>query len=231
MTARASFAHALRRAGELCFGAARRVHVPAQQRRVIPWEAVRGDSTLRLDYDLNESSIVFDAGGYEGQWSSDIFSMYRCAIHIFEPVPDYAKGIRRRFRRNPRISVHDFGLSGRTRLETIGVAGNASSVFKADRSALTIRLRSAGEFIRSNGIERIDLLKVNIEGLEYELLEHLLGEGLMARVVDLQVQFHDFVDRAPERMKAIQRGLGATHSITYQYPFVWENWRLKTNCG
>ena len=30
------------------------------------WFADRGDQTLRLDYDLNENSVVLDLGGYHG---------------------------------------------------------------------------------------------------------------------------------------------------------------------
>ena len=33
--------------------------------------------------DLNEKSVVFDIGGYNGQWTSEIFSKYCCAFSIF----------------------------------------------------------------------------------------------------------------------------------------------------
>ena len=45
---------------------------------------------------------------------------------------------------------------------------------------------------------------------------------------NLQIQFHDFIiDNAEERMKNIQNKLSKTHEITYQYNFVWENWKIK----
>jgi len=37
-----------------------------QRKRVIPWFAVNGDQTLRLNYDLDANSLVFDLGGYKG---------------------------------------------------------------------------------------------------------------------------------------------------------------------
>lgn len=37
----------------------------------IAWKKNKGYQTHRLDYDLDEDSLVFDAGGYEGQWTSD----------------------------------------------------------------------------------------------------------------------------------------------------------------
>ena len=32
---------------------------------------------------------------------------------------------------------------------------------------------------------------------------------------------------AGRRMDGLQVRLRETHALTYQYPFVWENWRLK----
>jgi hypothetical protein len=49
--------------------------------------------------------MVFDVGGYEGQWSSDIFSKYVCHIHIFEPVPEYAEQIASRML-NDLVKLH-----------------------------------------------------------------------------------------------------------------------------
>jgi hypothetical protein len=45
---------------------------------------------------------------------------------------------------------------------------------------------------------------------------------------DIQVQFHDFVPDAEHRMRRIQQALEATHDLTFEYPFVWENWRRKS---
>ena len=45
------------------------------------WFDIKGDKTLRLQYPLNEESIVFDLGGYHGQWASDIFNKYMCNIN------------------------------------------------------------------------------------------------------------------------------------------------------
>lgn len=63
-------------------------------RRVQPWVKAKGDLTLRLDYEfLNPKSVVFDLGGYEGQWASDIFGKYGSKVFVFEPMLEYAKFI------------------------------------------------------------------------------------------------------------------------------------------
>ena len=60
------------------------------------------------------------------------------------------------------------------------------------------------------------------------MLEHLLEASLMPRIVNLQVQFHDFVPGARARMKAIQRDLAKTHAPEWQYEFIWESWALRS---
>ena len=72
-------------------------------------------------------------------------------------------------------------------------------------------------------------MKINIEGGEYELLEYLLDTGLATQIINYQVQFHDFVPDAEARMTAIRERLSQTHTLTYQYEFVWGNWRFNDN--
>ncbi len=141
---------------------------------------------------MNPASQVFDLGGYEGQWASDIYSRYCCAIHVFEPVEEYADRIRRRFAKNPSIVVHPFGLSG-----------DGSSAFRAAAQTCAGRIVKMGDFWAAQGITHIDLIKINIEGGEYELLEHLLDTGLVARIENIQVQFHHLVPDAEARMHSI----------------------------
>jgi FkbM family methyltransferase len=202
-----------------------------QEQRVIPWFQAKGDKTFRLDYDLNENSLVFDLGGHEGQWASDIFSRYCCTIHIFEPVQEFAGLIEQRFSKNRKILVHKFGLASQSRKATIAVCGDGSSIFKDGRDLREITLMRASDFFRENGIREIDLMKINIEGAEYELLEHLIEAGFTPCIKNIQVQFHDFVPHAHERMVAIQARLADSHLVTYQYAFVWENWRIKDEPG
>ena len=70
------------------------------------------------------------------------------------------------------------------------------------------------------------MIKINIEGSEYDLLEHLIETYFIANIGNIQVQFHNFIDNAKERMRNIQTNLAKTHKLTYQYEFVWENWKL-----
>jgi FkbM family methyltransferase len=205
-----------------------------RDRRALAWIAGGNDRTLRQEYDLGPQSLVFDLGGYEGQWASDIVARYLCHVQVFEPVVAMADGIRQRFAGNQLVEVHDFGLGPATTGATIWLDGDSSSVVRAapprtnsQQLAEEVRLVMFEDFIQERGISAIDLMKINIEGAEYELLEHLLDTGAVDVIGNIQVQFHDFVPDAERRMRDIQSGLARTHDLTYQSLFVWENWRRR----
>lgn len=193
------------------------------------WYKNKCDRTLRLEYEnINEKSIVFDLGGYEGQWSSDIFAKYCCLIHVFEPVEKFAQTIDKRFSSNSKIVLHNFGLASDNGEEFIFVDEDKSSITRElNSNTEKIQLKKASTFIERNSINKIDLMKINIEGAEYDLLEHLIDSGYIKKIKNIQVQFHDFVPKAESRMQEIQRKLAITHQLKWQYYFVWESWEHK----
>ena len=71
----------------------RQLYTSQWEKKAIEWHKEKGDDTL-VECDLSEDSIVFDLGGYDGQWSSDIFSKYRCTVYCFEPVESFYKNIK-----------------------------------------------------------------------------------------------------------------------------------------
>ncbi|MEO8637386.1 MAG: FkbM family methyltransferase [Candidatus Taylorbacteria bacterium] len=187
------------------------------------WKRDR-EEVKRYLYELGNDSLVFDLGGYEGQWSSDLYSRYRCKILIFEPVKDFAERIKKRFSANPDITLYQFGLSNKSGELNISLDHNSSSVFTEGSSKEKVKMVRAREFFTEHHIHTIDLMKINIEGGEYDLLDDLIASNMIGNIKNIQVQFHIFVPHAEERMKMIQKELSKSHHLSYQYPFVWENW-------
>lgn len=194
------------------------------ERAHLRWLADRGDDTRRLDYPLDAGAVVLDVGGYEGRWAESVLERFGCTVHVFEPVPEYAAAIEARLARHGRVHVHRYGLAGATGEVDFLLAADGSSALRRGGERRRVRMRGAAEVFEELGLGQVDLAKVNIEGGEYELLEHLLDRGLVPSIAHVQVQFHDFVPRARARMYAIQARLAATHRLDWQYPFVWESW-------
>lgn len=187
-----------------------------------------GDLALRYSFKLNEDSIVLDLGGYKGEWSGEIYSRYKCSIHVFEPVESFYKNITYLFSKNDFVNVHKFGLGSRNRSELITLQSDSSSIFKKEKNVgEKIKINDVYEWFKINSIKRIDLIKINIEGGEYELLERMIETGLIPKVDTFQIQFHDFIPEAKQRMEKIREILELTHTPIYHYYFVWDCWKIK----
>lgn len=196
-----------------------------QHNRVQPWFAIKGDETLRLDYDLNSDSLVFDVGGYKGEFATEILCKYDSNIYVFEPIKDFFGIIKNKFLKNKKVKPFNFGLSGENSSLQISLSDNSSSIYLNGERTEKIELKSIVEFLKAHNIKEVDLIKINIEGGEYELLESLIANDFINTFKNIQVQFHDFlIEGAKERMNEIQKNLAKTHKLTYQYEFVWENW-------
>src|SRR6185436_17590674 len=98
------------------------------------------------------------------------------------------------------------------------LSADSTSVHKSKGTPCDIQLRSAREIFAELGLKSgVELIKINIEGSEYELLPHLVETGLVRQLRDIQVQFRDFVPDAASRMKTIQYQLAKTHDLAWQY--------------
>lgn len=193
------------------------------------WVTDKGDETLRLDYPLNQSSVVFDLGGYHGDFAAAIHEKFGSKIYIFEPVPQFHQMCVERFKGNDQIVCLNYGLSSHDGWLDISLADNASSFASphAKGATLQVQIRSIVECIRELGVKKIDLMKINIEGGEFEVIPAMIESGEIARVRYLQVQFHNFVKKATKQRKAIRAQLAQTHTEMWNYEFVWESWMLK----
>ncbi len=206
-------------------GRLRRLVAPTlHERSHARWVRDRGDERLRLRYPLERHSVIVDVGGFDGRWAEAALERFGCTLHAFEPVPEFAAELARRLAGHPGAHAHAFGLAGSDRLEPFHVAGDGSSALRPAEGLRRLELREADTAFGRLGIGPIDLLKINIEGGEYELLEHLLDRGRLPSVRYLQVQFHDFVADASARMQRLLERLASTHAPEWRYPFVWESW-------
>lgn len=198
-------------------------------REAMRWRREQGDAQLRLDYPLDRDSVVLDVGGYHGDFAQQIHDRFGCRVFVFEPVPQFFELCAQRFASCPRVRCFNYGLSASAGRFAITEEADGSSLAK--RSAKVprqwVEVRRYADVVQALGLDRIDLLKLNIEGGEYDVLTHLLDTGLIRRVRYLQVQFHDFVDEAARRRDQIRERLRQTHDEMWNYPFVWESWRIR----
>lgn len=189
------------------------------------WRKDDGDNTLRLNYNLDETSLVMDLGGYMGEFSQKIYDKYKCNIICLEPCFNFYEVVAKRFQGNDKVKVYNLGVGVLDETKVLYCDGDSTSFYstagKYSEFSSTISFDS---FVKN--IKKIDLLKINIEGGEYDLLDHIIQHGLQHKLGNIQVQFHRNIDNYEVRRRNIQDVLRKTHKLTYSYEFIWENWQL-----
>jgi FkbM family methyltransferase len=193
------------------------------------WFADKGDETHRLNYPLNEDSVIFDVGAFEGMWAEKVYNKFKCNVFCFEPVNSFFYKAASRLSSFKKVRLFECGVSGESGSAEVEIIADASSAFTGGNGVKErISIMSIKSALDMAPNKKVDLLKINIEGAEFDLLDSIVhNKDIMERIVNLQIQFHDFVPDAHSRRDRIRNYLGATHEETYNYPFVWENWRLK----
>lgn len=183
-----------------------------------------GDAKHLYDFPINSTSVMFDIGSFDGEYFNAIHAKYKCAIHAFEPVESFYTATCTNL--PERVKLNNFALGADNDSFVIALAGNASSAFlEGDR--IDCKKVKFIDYVKDNQVSRIDLLKVNCEGGEYELLETIIDNDYLSNVDNIIVQFHYLSTDPVARRQRIVEALEKTHDKTFSYPFVWEGWKLK----
>ena len=157
--------------------------------------------------------VVVDAGANCGAFAVHTARLYPDAVvHAVEPGAEQLAILRRNAARYPTIRVHPIGLHAEDAdvqlYRGIGDLGS-SSVTPSERTSEVgepIRLRSALGWAEEQGIARIDVLKLDVEGCEIPVLE-----SLAPLLPDVKVAYVEYGSRQARRDLA--RLLDPTHEL------------------
>lgn len=192
---------------------------------VLEWVRCKGDETLSLTHDLNSSSLVIDFGGYTGEWSEKIFKRYDCALEIYEPFSDFAEIIKQKFDKNQdKVKIFNCAL-GKGNFQASLIEDDIATRV-VENSSGNIKVIDAASVILDR---RVDLLKMNIEGSEYEVFESLFENNSIQNIDAFFIQFHPIDDNSIKQYQEIISKLSETHDCVFRFPFIWEKWTIRRN--
>lgn len=186
----------------------------------------------RYLYNLSPDSLVIDAGAHKGDFTAEIVRRYDCQVIALEPVKRFYKIVSERFKDSPKVTVLNSGIGYGTGLARMFVKGDMTGEFAQGQEWERVYLRGIIEFLDTycQFGRTIKLLKLNIEGGEFDVLERLLDCQPVSRLYltkNIQVQFHSVVPDAEARYQQIHTALLKTHHLTFDAgPWVWQNYRL-----
>lgn len=185
----------------------------------------------RYEYPLTPEHLVIDAGGYRGDFADEIFKRYGCSIEIFEPVRRFYEPLQLRFAHEKKINVNPCGLGG-------------SDCIGGKKVQFHVQNDSTGAFAGSPDVEEVELfpaslpfvlfpisaglMKLNVEGMEFDILEDLIANNCLPNVQHLQVQWHFIVPDAQARYDRIRESLLKTHEHVWgENPQIWQSYSLR----
>tara|TARA_B100000029_G_scaffold495957_1_gene561594 strand:- start:249 stop:962 length:714 start_codon:yes stop_codon:yes gene_type:complete len=203
-----------------------------QVRHHILWKATFGDKRLYKNLNLNSDSLFFDVGAHEGSVTSEIYNTYKCNIYSFEPDKETYNNLASIYEENDKVSIYNFALSnfsGRASIDTEYGSESFKLINDENSSNNNVEVKNIVEFISDNKLEKIDVLKLNVEGSEFEILNILISSKFINKIECLIIQFHKNTEKATEERERIIKNLNLTHKNEFSYYFVWEKWNIRQN--
>lgn len=149
--------------------------------RMTPLEILNFRHYERLDsamiFELVEDgALVFDIGGNIGYYSIALAKMRDATIHAFEPIESTYKQLVANVYYNgvqDRVRINNFGLFDKSGELTFYVYkqdfGNASAAImheEKENEKIVCKVEQLDEYVKAQGVERIDFIKLDVEGAE-----------------------------------------------------------------
>jgi FkbM family methyltransferase len=170
--------------------------------------------------ELRQDSVVVDIGANIGDFSIEVAA--RCPhgrILAVEPVADLADMIELNKLLNglTKIEVVRVALGGSETEVEINLAGNASSLYwKKGAQVQKAHQTTLAHLMDAQHIKRIDLLKMDCEGAEWDILPNCAE--LFPRIEQICMEFHPAKDWTGEKLAAYLR------KADYQVEFTQGEW-------
>ncbi|MGE3703564.1 MAG: FkbM family methyltransferase [Hyphomicrobiaceae bacterium] len=131
---------------------------------------------------IEEGAIIFDIGANRGDYVFALESSGKASrIFAFEPIPELASQLRRMF---PAVSVHRVALSNSTGksifripyinnryFDTRGTLESYTEDAQTNTRSIEVDVMTLDAFCAKNGIDKLDFIKIDVEGHEWSVLK------------------------------------------------------------
>lgn len=143
---------------------------------------------------LSANSIVYCVGcGEDISFDLGLIERFGCHVWAFDPTPRAIRHVEQHAKDNPRYHFQPFGVWSEDKPMRFYMPDNEAAVsgslvgLNGTQRWIDVEVRRLQTLMRSLGHTRVDLLKLDVEGAEYDVIENLLAEGILPGC--LQIDF------------------------------------------
>lgn len=180
---------------------------------------------LKYQINLKEDGLVLDFGGYLGDFSANLLKKNpKLQCKVYEPVTQFAYICQNRFKGNSKVEVINSGVSSDGRYLKMYVDGPRT---KYDSRIYPDSFKSISINSILDTLKEVELIKMNIEGMEYECLAALELNDNLKKVKYLLVQFHNFDSNSAKDYEAAIKTIEKSHTSIFKYQWLWELYIIK----
>lgn len=161
---------------------------------------------------LDAGSIVYSAGiGFDISFDRALIERFGCVVNACDPGDAVAEFVRQQHL-SPEFLFEQVALGttdGNIGYTPLGPSGGVSALVAAESTeTFFLPTKTLRTLMNQRGHKRIDLLKMDIEGAEYDVVDHMITEGILPDCIlvefhHLQLNMHKRTRASVERLKAV----------------------------
>jgi FkbM family methyltransferase len=178
---------------------------------------------------LGTDSVCYLAGvGEDITFDLGLIARFGCTVDAFDPVPEAAVHVAGAARHEPRLRFHPVGVwSSDTTLRfseprAAGFVSRSATDMQGTGGGLELPVRGVRSLMDELGHETLDLLKISVEGSEYEILDHVVADGIDARILCVEYAQPAPEPAAPGRSVARMKEAGFDLVAASVLPWNWK---------
>ena len=178
-----------------------------------------GDRIIFENIKLNINSVIIDGGGFNGEFTDEIIKKKFQKVYIYEPDKIFFEYLKKKYEFKENIEILNYALFNKKQNIILSENSNASSIMENSKvGSMVEAVDILDEFKK---YKNIDLLKLNIEGAEYEVISRLLKTQELTKIKYLLVQFHREHDLNGTKFEKIFFEISKNYNVIFNYKYVW----------
>jgi FkbM family methyltransferase len=146
---------------------------------------------------LNSSSVIYSFGvGEDLSFDNSLVNLFNCRVYSFDPTPKSISWFKEN-NKSQNIQLHEYGISNESGVQVFYLPKNMQNVSGScinhngldENNILPVQMYTLIDITKMLNHNKIDILKMDIEGFEYEVIDSILQSEI--EIKQVVCEFHE----------------------------------------